>query len=356
MIYYPLVSVLINNYNYDRFLTYAIESVLNQTYKNIELIIVDDGSTDDSKDIIDRYYQSHRDVIIPIYKENGGQASAFNAGFKASRGDIIAFLDSDDYWFSDKIEKIVKLHETHEVVQHNLLINGKEKYYEKLSNRHDSSVLLKKYGFYDILIPTTGFTFIRDTLIRVFPIPEEPLRICADTFVVLNALYFCDIYSTDDALGYYRVHGSNAFYNNFDKEKNQKKNETIKIELNRKLHNEGLREIPFDKYSYSEIMFLSSINIIDGDDYLLYGTGKASEKLTGLIEKAGGRVKYYSDSNPGKWGKSFLDKPIISPEEIQNKRAEVSKIIIASMYIDEICNKLKGLGFNAENDILIPSV
>ena len=77
----PLVSILINNYNYGYFLGAAIESALSQTYQNIEIIVVDDGSTDNSREII-AHYGNH---IIPILKENGGQASAFNAGFAASR-------------------------------------------------------------------------------------------------------------------------------------------------------------------------------------------------------------------------------------------------------------------------------
>jgi glycosyltransferase involved in cell wall biosynthesis len=69
---HPLVSILINNYNYGRFLTEAIDSALNQTYSNIEVIVVDDGSTDNSQEII----KSYQDKIIPILKPNGGQASA----------------------------------------------------------------------------------------------------------------------------------------------------------------------------------------------------------------------------------------------------------------------------------------
>ncbi len=88
----PKLSILINNYNYGRFLGEAIDSALAQTYRNIEIIVVDDGSTDNSCEIIAGY----GDRIIPILKENGGQASAFNAGFAISTGEWIALLDSDD--------------------------------------------------------------------------------------------------------------------------------------------------------------------------------------------------------------------------------------------------------------------
>jgi len=88
----PLVSVLINHYNYGQFLDAAIASALNQTYPYTQVIVVDDGSTNCSRKII----ASYGDRIISVLKENGGQASAFNAGFAMSQGEIIIFLDSDD--------------------------------------------------------------------------------------------------------------------------------------------------------------------------------------------------------------------------------------------------------------------
>ena len=99
MRYTPLVSVIVNNYNYGHFLSEAIDSALAQTYTRTEVIVVDDGSTDDSSEIIAGY----GDRIIPVLKENGGQASAFNAGFAKSRGDVICFLDADDYLFPQAI-------------------------------------------------------------------------------------------------------------------------------------------------------------------------------------------------------------------------------------------------------------
>src|SRR5207248_11792671 len=90
----PLVSILINNYNYGRFLRDAIDSALRQTYTNTEVIVVDDGSTDDSRQIIAGYGSR----IVPVLKENGVQASAFNAGFAASKGQWICFLDPAVVW------------------------------------------------------------------------------------------------------------------------------------------------------------------------------------------------------------------------------------------------------------------
>ena len=102
----PLVSVLMVNYNYQEFIGEAIESVLNQTYRNWELIIIDDGSNDNSVDVICRYGNYDKRINL-IKKENGGIVSALNVGYKKCNGDIICFLDSDDYFEITKNEKVV---------------------------------------------------------------------------------------------------------------------------------------------------------------------------------------------------------------------------------------------------------
>jgi glycosyltransferase involved in cell wall biosynthesis len=99
----PVVSIVIMNYNYSSFLPVAIESCLSQTYPKLEVVVVDDGSIDNSQAVI----SSFGDRIVPVFKPNGGQASALNAGFKASRGDIICLLDADDVFLPDKVEYIV---------------------------------------------------------------------------------------------------------------------------------------------------------------------------------------------------------------------------------------------------------
>src|SRR5262245_3573828 len=101
----PLASIIVNNYNYGRFLRGAFDSTLAQAYPNKEVIVVDDGSTDESREII----ASYGNQIIPVLKENGGQASAFNAGFAVSRGESVLFLDSDDLLLPSTLEKAVPL-------------------------------------------------------------------------------------------------------------------------------------------------------------------------------------------------------------------------------------------------------
>ena len=105
MLNYPLISVIIPNYNYARYLSVAISSVLSQTYPNIEIIVVNNGSTDNSIQVL-RQFGSQ---IILLDQQNLGQSGARNSGLRAAQGDLIAFLDADDFWRNDKLEKQFRL-------------------------------------------------------------------------------------------------------------------------------------------------------------------------------------------------------------------------------------------------------
>src|SRR5437867_1266985 len=91
----PLVTVYITNHNYGRYLEQAIKSVLNQTQQDFELIVIDDGSTDDSRSIIERYADHPK--IRPIFQENRGLNISNNIALRAARGQYIMRLDADDY-------------------------------------------------------------------------------------------------------------------------------------------------------------------------------------------------------------------------------------------------------------------
>ncbi len=101
----PKVSVVIPTYNREDFISDTINSVLNQTYKDFEIIVVDDGSTDNTKQILERFGSK----IKLIEQENSERAISRNNGVKNSSGEYIAFLDSDDVWILDKLENQVNL-------------------------------------------------------------------------------------------------------------------------------------------------------------------------------------------------------------------------------------------------------
>lgn len=110
----PLVSVLMKSYNHDRFIAEAIESVLQQDFKNLELIIVDDASTDASRQIIERYAQQDPRIRTIFHKQNLGITKVVNDGIDAARGEFIAQIDSDDVWAKDKLRKQLAVLEDNE--------------------------------------------------------------------------------------------------------------------------------------------------------------------------------------------------------------------------------------------------
>ena len=91
----PLVSIIVPVYNAERYLRYCIDSILGQSYVNLEVILVDDGATDNSPTICDEYAAKDSRVVV-IHQENGGIAKAQNAGLDAAHGGYIAFADNDD--------------------------------------------------------------------------------------------------------------------------------------------------------------------------------------------------------------------------------------------------------------------
>jgi glycosyltransferase involved in cell wall biosynthesis len=218
----PLVSILINNYNYGRFLRAAIDSALEQTYPKVEVIVVDDGSTDRSREII----ASYGGRIIAVLKENGGQGSAFNAGVAASRGDILCFLDADDFFYPEKASHVVEAFRrrglnSRPIMVHHLLTQtdakGEGVEGPAIGEIHESP--LNRYAFaqrhrfvwYEAG-PTTTISLNRTLASRLFPIPERGVRILGDAFVVCGASLIGEVYSIGKKLGGYRIHGNNNWH------------------------------------------------------------------------------------------------------------------------------------------------
>ncbi len=220
----PLVSIMLNNYNYGHFLSEAIDSALAQTYDHYEVIVVDDGSTDNSREII----ESYGDKIIPVLKSNGGQASAFNAGFAVSRGDIICFLDSDDVFLPEKITEIVKAFTTYTDIDwcfHSL--QGVNETLEYSVDTNDSLATANEINFYDLkstfksgklkgnlpsIIPaTSGLCFTRSFLKKILPMPEAESISLSDNYLKFTAFAICKGLTINKKLSFQRIHGNNAF-------------------------------------------------------------------------------------------------------------------------------------------------
>jgi glycosyltransferase involved in cell wall biosynthesis len=145
----PFISIVMPTYNQAEFLSYSIESVVNQTFTNWELLIVDNFSTDETSKVLDTYTDPR---IRKFQINNGGViARSRNHAIKASEGEWIAFLDSDDFWFPEKLQSITKLlHSDFELIYHHMkVINSKN---EIINHELIKSRRLKKPIFKDLII------------------------------------------------------------------------------------------------------------------------------------------------------------------------------------------------------------
>jgi glycosyltransferase involved in cell wall biosynthesis len=242
----PLVSVLINNYNYAEFIAEAIDSALGQTYPNVEVIVVDDGSTDRSREVI----ESYSDRIIPIFQVNAGQGAAINTGFAASRGDLICILDSDDTWIPCKIEQLVKIWQQHpqasavyhrvQNIDHNGTHIGKPWPHAQILHGEVANKVVSTGGWWPFA-PSSALAFSRSFLNQVMDIPMTGYRICADAYLVDLAPFFGEIIGIEQPLSFYRHHGLNNWARHSDIKQRALEHYSIRYQTtNRVLREKGI--------------------------------------------------------------------------------------------------------------------
>lgn len=211
----PLVSVLIKNYNYEKYLKQAVDSVLSQTYKNIETIVIDDGSTDSSREIVDSY----GDQIIKVYKENGGAASVLNAGFSISKGEIICILDSDDLFLPEKVAEVVEAFECFDEIGwcfHDMRwVDENAKLLPEISTQRKPSTCdirdRLKSGKLPLPLPaSSALCFRRSLLEKMFPLPVAEAVKSSDHYIKYMAAALSTGYFPGKVLALHRLHGDNA--------------------------------------------------------------------------------------------------------------------------------------------------
>jgi len=211
----PLVTALINTYNYGRYLPFAINSVLNQTYPNIEIIVVDDGSTDHTPEVLAQY----EGRVRAIRTENGGQAHAFNIGIPQARGELIMLLDADDLWLPTKVERMVALARKRPsagMLYHqylNIDRNGRIQGPPAPPTPVDGDFRNKyrKGGGHWWCPVTSVLTLRADHIRRALPIPTYAVREGADTVVTDFCAMTTEIASISEVHAHRRLHGANLY-------------------------------------------------------------------------------------------------------------------------------------------------
>lgn len=203
----PLISIVIPFYSNIAWLIEAVQSVLAQTYKNYEIIIINDGSSEDTSMFLEKY----NDRIIYVQKENAGPASARNLGIKIATGEYVAFLDSDDIWLPNKLQiqisemldKSAKWSQT----SYEQFGNGKEN--EKI-NVISNPKLFRKMLFVSNRIATPTVIVKREVLLEEKVFFLENRRYGEDTELWMRLSRKYDILSIDKALTKVRIRGTNA--------------------------------------------------------------------------------------------------------------------------------------------------
>jgi hypothetical protein len=249
----PRVSVLIDTYNHERFIEEAIVSVLEQDFprEEMEILVVDDGSTDRTPEIIRKFEPRVR----LMRKTNGGQASAFNAGIPECRGEIIAFLDGDDWWTRNKLSCAIETLEKNPDV--GAVGHGQYEFYpdgrplgvivaEKTCRMHlEDPASARLFTHLRWCLGTSRLTIRRSLLERILPIPEG-LVIEADEWMFTLAPALGPVMVLDQPLFYYRLHGGNLFqFSTIDESKIRRKGAVLEVLLQSlppRLREMGVRE------------------------------------------------------------------------------------------------------------------
>lgn len=214
-----VVDIVINNHNYGSFLEEAIESACAQTHERVNVLAVDDGSTDDSRQILARY----GDRIGLILQEQGGQASAINAGMARCEGDVVMFLDADDVLRPEAAARvaaafaaddgIVKVQFRMETIDIEGRPTGEIKPAPHLpSPNGDMRAAELAYPYDLVWMATSANAFRADAVRRILPIPErEYPQTGADWYLVHLTALLGRVVSLDLVGAGYRVHGANSY-------------------------------------------------------------------------------------------------------------------------------------------------
>jgi glycosyltransferase involved in cell wall biosynthesis len=248
----PLLTAIIDTYNHERFIEQAVVSVLEQDFSaaDTEIIVVDDGSTDRTPDLIRKFAPRVR----LIRKANGGQASAFNVAIPEAQGEIIAFLDGDDWWVPGKLTAVADVfHKNREVglVGHAVTqayLDGRqhtELLREVCRLRIKSPEQARTFRKMKSFLGTSRMTYRREVLGQIGPVPES-LTFEADEYLFTLAGLFADVVVLRESYCFYRLHDGNLFQLSNGGENGVRKKQHVLAALAMALE-EKLRELRIDR-------------------------------------------------------------------------------------------------------------
>jgi glycosyltransferase involved in cell wall biosynthesis len=209
----PLVSIIIPAYNCDRYITQAVESILTQTYQHYEIIVIDDGSTDRTCQVLAPYFNQ----IRYVYQENQGVAKARNQGLKIAQGELIAFLDHDDIFLPEKLARQVECFQQQPDVAmvHSgwRRINAAAEFIADVELWHRVPELNLENWLQWMPVLLSAMMFRREKLLQIGGLDPQFKQACDVDLVLRLALYGCQTCWVEQVLVCYREHDNNDSLN-----------------------------------------------------------------------------------------------------------------------------------------------
>jgi glycosyltransferase involved in cell wall biosynthesis len=213
----PFVTVLVDTYNHESFIEEAINSILQQDFpaSEMEILVVDDGSTDQTPELVRKFGPRVR----LLHKVNGGQASAFNMGIIEARGEIVAFLDGDDWWVPNKVKRVAEVFACHPevgITGHSIteiMLDGRhwvERLREDTRFQANSPEGARIFRTRKNFLGTSRMAIRAGLLRNILPIPVS-LVIQADEYLFTMASVLSETIVLAEPLTFYRHHRSNLF-------------------------------------------------------------------------------------------------------------------------------------------------
>ncbi len=285
-----LVSVIVPLYNAEKYIEETMESILNQTYKNIEIVIVDDGSKDQSSSIVKNLKKKYPEQIQYILQENQGVSVARNTGIENANGEYISFLDSDDLWHSTKIKKqIESMHKNNMNACYCGYMNFYEETGEKVENTTNfvKGDMTKAFLTHQVFAQTSTWIFkksiVMDHNIRFTPGCSwgEDLEFLFKLMSVTNVCY------VDEYLTYYRIlSGGNLSSNYKDYELKTTKELEVFNRMKDWIHHKSKDFIINDSTELIEILetYLFPYTVINNACIYIKGHSKLDKSKVQLIK------------------------------------------------------------------------
>lgn len=350
----PLISIIMASYNYSQFIEEAINSVLNQTYKNWELLIVDDGSQDNSVEIVKKYSDQYSNIYFYTHKnnENKGLAETVQLALKKSKGKYIAFLESDDYWTNEHLDKKVETFNNYPEAK--LVYNDVELFGDKnrlnimsshikrcrlLSEEIKKPEDISKYFIISTIIPTFSCMMLEKNLLKKCnfnpPIPQH-----LDWWIGAQVTFLAKVYYLNQKLTNWRIHPQSYIgrtQKNTDRNKEKKLLKALLVilkKLNPKKYNYFLSQAITYKLKIYDSQMLSTqkgnlLKSIQNKRIYLYGAGAFAREIINKVDLSDLNILGVIDLDKNKKGSFIGPYEIFHKDEIPGLNADIIVLTVA---------------------------